>query len=302
MKNLVISDTAAILDRRVTELDDEEIRQLKQAVYQHGIVVLKAQTASAAEFVRFGRRIGEICPYYEEMYRHPEHAEIFVSSNCEADGKRVGVPRTGKFWHSDYAFMRQPFAFTITYPQVVSSLNRGTYFIDMAQVYRRLPAELKVRLEGATATHSVRRYFKIRPSDVYRPIGEILAEVDSKTPAVAHPAVIRHPITGESILYASRGFTESLTLAGDDADGAATLRELMVETGQTDDSFSHPNIQLLNISEGDIIVWDNRRFVHHAKHSDKIEPTKTFRLTAYDGHPFSGEPEPAREQEGLSLA
>lgn len=300
MNNLAISKTAAILDRRVTDLDDEDIRQLKQAVYQHGIVVLKAQTASAAEFVRFGRRIGEIRPYYEEMYRHPEHEEVFVSSNCKAAGKLVGVPRTGMFWHSDYAFMRQPFAFTITYPQVVSSQSRGTYFIDMAQAYRRLPVELRARLDGATATHSVRRYFKIRPSDVYRPIVEILAEVDSRTPAVEHPAVIRHPVTGESILYASRGFTESLTLANG-TDGAAMLDELMAETGQTDDSFSHPNIRLLNNSGGDIIVWDNRRFVHHAKHSDKIEPTETFRLTAYDGHPFSGDPEPAHEQEGLSL-
>lgn len=79
MNNLAISNTAAILDHRLTDLDDEDIRQLKQAVHQHGIVVLKAQTASAAEFVRFGRRIGEICPYYEEMYRHPEHEEVFVS-------------------------------------------------------------------------------------------------------------------------------------------------------------------------------------------------------------------------------
>lgn len=303
MKNLEIDGIAAVLYRQVTELTDDEIHDLKQVVCQTGIVVLKGQTASASEFVRFGRRIGEICPYYERMYRHPEHEEIFVSSNCQTDGKLVGVPRTGKFWHSDYAFMQKPFAFTIIYPQVVSSQNRGTYFIDMAQAYERLSPNLKARLVGAMGTHSVRRYFKIRPTDVYRPTGEILAEVDRNTPPVKHPAVIRHPVTGALILYVSRGFTETLTLADDNADAAVVLHDLMVETGQADDDFSHPNIGLLNITERDIILWDNRRFVHHAKHSDKIEPTKTFRLTAYDKLPFSADSaaEQTREMEGLNL-
>lgn len=285
--NVATNGVAAVLHRHLAELADDEIEELKQSVYRSGIVVLKDQTASAAEFLRFGRRLGQVAPYYEEMYRHPEYSEIFVSSNVQADGKLVGVPRTGKFWHSDYAFMQEPFAFTITYPQVISSQNRGTYFIDMAQAYERLPPELKSRLVGAVATHSVRRYFKIRPTDVYRPICEILAEVDRKTPPVQHPAVLRHPITGAEILYVSRGFTEALTLPDKHADGAALLREVLHEVGQSEDSFAHPNLKLLSITEGDIIVWDNRRFVHHAKHSDRIEPTKTFRLTAYDGHPLS---------------
>lgn len=195
------------------------------------------------------------------------------------DGKPVGVPRTGNFWHSDYAFMQRPFAFTITYPQVVSSQNRGTYFIDMAQAYENFSDNLKAKLIGAIGTHSVRRYSKIRPTDVYRPIRDILAEIDQNTPEVKHPAVIRHPVTGALILYISRGFTEMLTLTDDSINADEVMHHLIVETGQADDSFSHPNIRLLNISEGDIIIWDNRRFIHHAKHSDKVEPTCTFRLT-----------------------
>lgn len=175
--------------------------------------------------------------------------------------------------------MQRPFAFTITYPQVVSSQNRGTYFIDMAQAYENFSDNLKAKLIGAIGTHSVRRYSKIRPTDVYRPIRDILAEIDQNTPEVKHPAVIRHPVTGALILYISRGFTEMLTLTDDSINADEVMHHLIVETGQADDSFSHPNIRLLNISEGDIIIWDNRRFIHHAKHSDKVEPTCTFRLT-----------------------
>jgi alpha-ketoglutarate-dependent taurine dioxygenase len=102
----------------------------------------------------------------------------------------------------------------------------------------------------------------------------------------------------------SLGFTEALTPKGDGVDGVAMLNELMRETGQSDASFANPNIKLLNIAKGDIIIWDNRRYVHHAKHSDVVEPTKTFRLTAYDGLPFDAAETSAevRREEDLSHA
>lgn len=285
--DFMISDTIVTLHRQVTELTDNEIYELKKFIYHNGIVVLKEQGASASEFVNFGLRIGELVPYYEEMYHHPEHKEIFISSNCQADGKPIGVPKTGSFWHSDYAFMQRPFAFTIIYPQVISTEGRGTYFIDMAKVYKNFTPDLKGQLVGAIGTHSVRRYFKIRPNDVYRPIGEILTEIEKNTPEVKHPAVIRHPVTGDLILYINRGFTESLTLKNSRVYSEQLLHHLFFESAQTDKSFSHPNIQLLIINKGDIVIWDNRRFIHHAKHDGKSKPNCTFRLTAYDAFPFN---------------
>ncbi|MEW9907010.1 MAG: hypothetical protein AB2990_06800 [Candidatus Symbiodolus clandestinus] len=57
-----INGNVAVLHRQVTELTDDEIYDLKQVVYQIGLVVLKEQIASAAEFVHFGLRIGELVP------------------------------------------------------------------------------------------------------------------------------------------------------------------------------------------------------------------------------------------------
>jgi hypothetical protein len=42
--------------------------------------------------------------YYEPVYHHPDTDLIFVSSNLPKDGKQIGVPKTGKFWHADYQF------------------------------------------------------------------------------------------------------------------------------------------------------------------------------------------------------
>jgi (R)-3-[(carboxymethyl)amino]fatty acid dioxygenase/decarboxylase len=260
---------------------EENISALKHAVYTHKIAVLKDQDLDAKAFLELGRRLGTPETYYEPIYHHPEVKEVFVSSNVEHDGKQVGVPKTGKFWHSDYQFMPRPFDITLIYPQVVPSKSRGTFFINLCAAYEALSAELKAAIEDTVAWHSVRRYFKIRPTDVYRPISEIIDEVDRRTPPVSFPTAHRHPHTGETVLYISEGFTLSVQ----DTEGREQpelLRELLAAAGQLDTSFEHENIHLQTFEKGDLLVWDNRSLVHRALHTATAEPAVSYRVTVYD--------------------
>lgn len=265
---------------------DAEIADLKRTIYTEKIALVKEQRLSTSAFVELGRRMGEPASYYEPMYHHPDTDLIFVSSNIPKDGQQIGVPRTGKFWHSDYQFMEKPFALTLILPQAVPKGNRGTFFIDMGKAFEVLPPHLKDAVGGAKALATPRRYFKIRPEDVYRPVGELLAEIEAKTPAVTHNAVVRHPHTGESILYISAGFTDVLTdEQGKNLDDGL-LRELLAVTGQLDETFEHPAIHLQRFDVGDLLIWDNRSLVHRALHSTTPEPAESFRVTVYDEHPF----------------
>jgi alpha-ketoglutarate-dependent taurine dioxygenase len=273
--------------------DGAEIAELKRLVYTHKIAILKRQELDIEDFVALGRLLGEPVPYYEPMYHHPDNDLVFVSSNVPKDGQQVGVPKTGKFWHADYQFMPKPFAFTLIHPQVVPSVNRGTYFIDLGKAYEALPADLKAAVEGVGAVHSPRRFFKIRPTDVYRPIGELLEEIELKTPAVRHSAVIKHPSTGESVLYISEGFTVALEDAeGKELDGDL-LRRLLEATAQYDTSFEHELIHLQRFEFGDLLVWDNRSLVHRALHTQTPEPAVSHRVTVYDEYPFDAAADPS---------
>ncbi len=261
---------------------DDDIAKLKWTVYQEKIALVRNQDLSPDGFLALGRRFGEPVTYYEPMYHHPEHPEIFVSSNVPKDGQQIGVPRTGKFWHADYQFMPEPFAITLIHPQVVPAQNRGTYFIDMSRAYQKLPAELKAAIRGTSCRHGASRYFKIRPSDVYRPIGELVAEVRATTPPAAHPTVFIHPVTGEPTLYVSEGFTESIhDAAGNELDGEL-LRRVLEATGQLDTTFTHENIHLQTFEKGDLLLWDNRTLIHRALHTTKPEPTASHRVTVLD--------------------
>jgi taurine dioxygenase len=259
-----------------------DIDLLKRTVYSEKIAVLKGMELSPRQFLELGKRLGRPETYYEPMYQHPEVEEIFVSSNVPEGGKQIGVPKTGKFWHADYQFMPDPFGLTLIYPQVIPRKNRGTYFIDMGKAYEKLPGGLKEEIRGTYCRHSVRKYFKIRPHDVYRPISEVIDEVERKTPAVLQPTTFTHPMTGETVLYVSEGFTVGI----EDAEGKPldtdVLHRLFEVTGQLDESFGHGNIHLQGFEQGDLLVWDNRSLIHRARHTTTPEPTVSYRVTVHD--------------------
>jgi taurine dioxygenase len=278
--------TVADFDPRTASASDFEL--IKKHVYEDQIVLLKNQQLTSPEFVQLGHSLGEIEVYYEPMYHHPECREVFVSSNVTQDGAQVGVPKTGQFWHADYQFMARPFGLTLIYPQVVPQRNRGTYFIDMTRAYRSLPDDLRTAIAGTMAEQSVRRYFKIRPSDVYRPITALLEEIEQKTPAVLHPTAFPHPVTGEMVLYISQGFTTAIKSATGQDLGQHLLDRLLTETGQCDRSFTHPGIHLQTYEHGDLLIWDNRALIHRALHTTTPEPAVSHRVTVHDGYPFHG--------------
>lgn len=265
---------------------DDDFAAILSLVYKQKIVVLKNQHLTPSELVAVGRRMGEPEVYYNPMYHHPEHKEIFVSSNVPEDGKQVGVPRTGQFWHADYTFMPKPFGITIIYPQIVPQVNRGTYFIDMGQAYEKLSDDLKLAIKDAHIIHTARHYFKIRPGDVYRPIGEVLKEIAQETPDVSHPATFEHPVTGETVLYLNAGFADKIQDANGNALSGGLLDSLLEATGQLDTTFRHENIHLQTFEKGDLLIWDNRSLVHRALHAAKPEPSASYRVTVHDAYDF----------------
>ncbi|WP_238997060.1 TauD/TfdA family dioxygenase, partial [Mycolicibacterium sp. CBMA 361] len=132
-----------------TNLGNISTDELREIVYENKLVVLKGVNPSPAEFIELGRILGEIVTYYEPVYHHKEHPEIFVSSTEEGQG----VPRTGAFWHIDYMFMPEPFAFSMVMPLTVPGADRGTYFIDLNKVWESLPREQQEPVRGTFSTH-----------------------------------------------------------------------------------------------------------------------------------------------------
>ncbi|UCE76915.1 MAG: TauD/TfdA family dioxygenase [Gammaproteobacteria bacterium] len=283
---------AVVRDVDLRTLSADQLAAIKRALYAHRVVVIKGQDLSTEEYIDFSYQVGEPQPYLQDNYHHPEYPLIFVSSNVEQNGQKLGVARTGGYWHSDTSFQAEPMPLTMLYPQIIPQVwRRSTLFVDMAEVYAALPAELQAPLDDARLLHSGRWRYKVREQDVGFDITDILRMIDDYAPPVPHPAVIEHPVTGERALYGSRGF--SIGIDGMPAWQAENLLKAVFDFAE------QPRfVRKVFWELGDVIVWDNRLLIHRSGRAEnangdvrdaaaKEEQTMMFRITLSDGYPLS---------------
>ena len=271
----------SVWDIDTKAIAEHTMREVKDLLYRHRLVVLKDQKLSEQEYCDLASRCGTPVPYLQENYRHPDFPLIFVSSNVKKDGKQIGVPRTGGYWHSDTSFETEPKVLTMLMPKVLPQIfARTTRFVDMAEVYAALPQAIKDRLAGAQFIHSGRWRYKVRPQDAGADIFEILQMIDSVAPPVRHPAVIEHPYTKEKVLYANRGFTVGIADWSTD-EATSLLKEIF------DFAESAPFVREVRWSMGDIIIWDNRFLSHTSgRNPGPEEETMMYRITLKDAYPL----------------
>jgi len=264
----------------VRKLGGEELRALREGVlYRRRFILFRGQSLSTTEYIDFARKFGTPQVYLQENYHHPEHPEIFISSNISVNGKKLGVARTGYYWHTDCSFQQTPLSLTMLYPQILPKGRRETLFIDMHTVLERLPPGLRRRLEGHNALHGGNGRYKVREEDVGKPLHELIEAESRIAPPARHPVIIQHAVTGEKSLYVNEGFT--LGIEGYTADESrALLSDTLAFIARPEHVITH------EWQEGDILVWDNRTLLHRSGASPLHEPQMIYRIGIYDGHPF----------------
>ncbi|SHV83131.1 Putative dioxygenase [Mycobacteroides abscessus subsp. abscessus] len=81
--------------------------------------------------------------------------------------------------------------------------------------------------------------------------------------------MIKHPKTGEEILYICEAGTETIEDGAGRIQDAALLQQLLEASGQLDPDYASPFIHAQHYEVGDIVLWDNRSLVHRAKHGTR---------------------------------
>ncbi|AFZ26074.1 putative taurine catabolism dioxygenase [Cylindrospermum stagnale PCC 7417] len=270
---------AEILEIDVALISEAEINLIKELVYEHKLVVFREQNIDDVQYLEFARKIGTPQIYPQGNYHHPDYPEIFVSSNVPKDDKKFGVSGTGKYWHTDCAFLNEPLPLTMLYPQVLPNSIRETYYIDMGLVYKKMPSNLKSFVNDKHMVHDGKWRYKVQEWDIDKAIIDILNDMGKQFPPVKHPAVITHPVTKEKILYMSQGFTTGI-LGLNYEISQEFLQELFSFIEQKDHIHTHV------WKDGDILLWDNRPLIHKASTVPKGEKSVSYRIGIYDRLPF----------------
>ena len=239
----------------VTRLDEAAFARVRDAWFEHGILVLRDQRLREEDLVAFSRRFGKLEIHVRREYLSPDHPEVLYVSNIVENGRRVGILSDHEVgWHYDQIYLPRPAVGSCLYATRLPSSGGETSFADMAAAYDALPRETRERIDGAEANQSY-AYFNAGNSV---PTNE---EQTARTPDVTHPLVRTHPVTGRKALYVCPGMTTHIVgLAADES--AALLEELYAWSTREAFVYRH------EWRHGDAVLWDNACTMHRREPFD----------------------------------
>ncbi len=220
----------------------------------NGVLVFRGQDLAPEAQIAFSRRLGDLEVHVAKRYLLPGHPEIYrVSTKQDANGKAMGNPESGRYWHSDLSYLDPPAKASLLYALEVPPIGGDTMFTNMAAAHDALSEPVRTMLNGLMAVHDysyVRRMFSPgfgRSAD------------PNQVPPVRHPVVRPHSDTGRKTLFVNPGFTTHIDgLTRQESD--AILSFLFDHATRPEFIYRH------NWSVGDAVLWDNRSTMHHAVH------------------------------------
>ena len=261
-------------------MDDASFAAVEAALHDHFVIVLRAQNIDEDNQIAFAKRFGALAPNtFADYHRHPTHPDILVNSNIKVDGVNIGNADAGQTWHTDQSYMACPPRATLLYALEIPIRDGeplgDTLYANTAAAYDALADDMKARLDGLKAVHSVGA--RKRKGNAPK---RVTPELAGQYPDVSHPIVRTHPFTGRKCLYVFEG--ECIAIDGmADEDALALIAELSAHIVRPEFIYRH------KWQAGDLVMWDNCGLQHLAiKDYGPDERRYIHRVVITGGAPF----------------
>ena len=264
-------------------LTDAAARTIKQAWYDHVIVLFRDQDISLEQQKAFGANYGEIAIRVRDGTTRAEREmgeNVMLISNIRENGEQIGkLPDGEMMFHSDTPYVENPQKATLLYAIEVPTKGGETLFSNSYKVAETLPEDVKMRIAGRKAL----QIYDYNTDDV--PTGNFDR---SKHPHFEHPIFRKHPETGRTSLFVSELMTDEI-IGLPENESRQLLQSLFAHQRKEEFVYAHA------WRPGDLLMWDNRCSVHARNDFPGDQRRLLRRITLYDEHPvLMGEP-PYRE-------
>ncbi|MFE2446884.1 TauD/TfdA dioxygenase family protein [Stenotrophomonas sp. NPDC087984] len=218
--------------------------ELNRALLEWKVLFFRGQHLTPERQRGFARHWGE-------LETNPLLAAGTSEDVVRFDKGSGATPTFENVWHTDVTFRTRPALGAVLQLREVPPVGGDTLWADMAAAYDNLPAEVKDRIDGATAVHDFIPGF----ARFYGP--ERLAPFQEMFPPVEHPVVRTHPETGRRMLFVNTSFTTRIT--GMERAESDRLLSFLCRQAHV------PEYQVrFHWQPGDIAFWDNRATQHYA--------------------------------------
>lgn len=239
------------------------------ALYRLGsVLVIRGQSLSPEQLTRFGAALGPLENHTREQFTLPGFPTVYILSNKEVDGKRIGVHRDGMGWHTDGSYLQEPLDTTVLYALETPPEGADTLLADLRAAYEALPEAARAEIADKQVLHSF--VYLIGQLDP-QARSVVTAEQRERAPDVVHPLVLTRA-DGTRNFYLSSGSTREI-LGEDPESGRQRIRDLIAHATQERFVYRH------RWQVGDILVWNNRFTMHRATgYDDKRYERLVYRL------------------------
>jgi alpha-ketoglutarate-dependent sulfate ester dioxygenase len=233
-----------------TELSDDTVAQIRQALLDHKVVFLRGQNLDYQRQVAFAERLGPLTLGHPTLSSPPD--QPFLEEIDSRQGTRAN------HWHTDVTFVDRPPAFTLLHAVVIPPVGGDTLWANTVTAYQSLPAELRDLADRLRIVHTndydyaAVAYREERDEAIRAKRQEFVSTVYE----TEHPAVRVHPETGERSLVLG-GFARSVAGFGPQAsrDLIQVLQDYVIRPEHT---------VRWQWRVDDLAIWDNRATQHYA--------------------------------------
>ncbi len=247
------------------DLSAEQVSAIRDAWNQHHILLFRGLDLTPEQHIAFSRRFGDLDTHdatpFDRLDGHPEILEV---TNKPRDGKPSETRKTGRNWHSDYAYTDRPSAASMLYCAEKPPVGGDTMFCNMVRAYDELSPKLKEVLDSLHAVFD----FGL----VGRQNSEKTKELAKLNPPIAHPAVRVHPESGLKALYVSERASHFHGMSQEES--RPLIKYLCDFATRPENVYRHQWLV------GDLLLWDNRTTMHIALADfDQTKPRRMLRTT-----------------------
>ena len=252
------------------ETAPEIARQIREAWYEHAVLLFRDQDISEDDQFRFACLFGEVAervhPPVEKRDWRPDRFNKMqlVTDRLDEQGRRLGSLGHGKMWfHTDKCYVERPHRASLLYAMEIPSVGGHTRFANLYTAYDRVPPALKQKPEGRKVLQCY-DYTKSAVADTTTNLDEILH--------YWQPIFVTNPDSGRKALYVCRLMTAAIE-GMEQAESDAILEQLADIIETPDNVYEHA------WRPGDLVIWDNLASVHARTDWPEDEPRSLRRCT-----------------------
>lgn len=246
---------------------------LRDALHQHGVLVVRASGLTDETHIGFSRALGELdqrtgIGLSKNRLRFPE---LFDASNLDEDDnvladthRRRAYNLGNLMWHTDSSFKQRRAAYSALRAHEVPASGGDTEFADQRVAYEQLDAATQARVENLEVVHSLWH------SRTIAGFPEPTEDELRQRPPAQHRLVHRHASGRRSLFI---GAHASHIVGMPVEEGRALLRDLLLRATRPDLVYRHawqPN---------DVVIWDNLCTLHRATEFNDVTMRRDMRRT-----------------------